>query len=137
MDEFEILPTVIPALKLATDAGFKLIIISNQGGIAKGLYGLDEVYAMQQVLQSQLDTVGVVITEGYYCPHHPDHGRCLCRKPGPLLIQKAMARFGIDASRSFMIGDRDRDMESAWLAGVKGVLMPSNSDLLPVVQHLI
>lgn len=137
LGEFEVLPTVVPALKLASDAGFLLMVISNQGGVAKGLYGLNEVFNMHQSLQEQLSTVGVQLTEGYYCPHHPDHGRCLCRKPGPLLLQKAIARFGITPAASYMIGDRDRDMEAAQQVGVKGVLMPSNTDLLTVVQNLI
>ncbi|MCF8256179.1 MAG: HAD family hydrolase [Flavobacteriales bacterium] len=136
VDEFELLPTVVQALKFASDAGFLLIIISNQGGVAKGLYGMEAVHAMQRSLQEALDSWGVSITEGYYCPHHPDHGLCLCRKPKPLMLQKAIARFGIDPARSFMIGDGQRDMDAANAAGVNGILMPSNGDLFEVISAL-
>ena len=77
------------------------------------------------------------IAEGYYCPHHPDHGRCLCRKPEPLMLEKAIARFSIDRSRSFMIGDSPRDLEAAGRAGVTGLPMPSNGDLLEVIKALV
>ena len=137
VDEFEILPTVPEALGLAHAAGYLLILISNQGGIAKGLYVLEDVYAMQRKLEAAIRPFGARITEGYYCPHHPDKGRCLCRKPAPLMLQKAMARFHIDASSSFMIGDTPRDMEAAETAGVKGILVPSNSDLLETVKTLV
>lgn len=137
VDEFEVLPTVSQALKLAADAGFMLIIVSNQGGVAKGLYGMDEVYAMQAKLNGVLSDVGVHITEGYYCPHHPEHGRCLCRKPESLLLEKAMARFSIDSALSFMIGDHSRDVHAAEKVRVKGILMEQNSSLLDVVMELI
>jgi D-glycero-D-manno-heptose 1,7-bisphosphate phosphatase len=137
VSEFEILPTVMEALRRAADAGYVLIIISNQGGVAKGLYTIEDVWSMHAKLQDALQSLGVSITEGYYCPHHPDHGRCLCRKPGSLMLEKAIARFGIDASKSFMIGDRDRDMVAAQGAGVVGVFMPTNADLSALLKELI
>lgn len=137
LEEFEVLPTVPGALRLAAGAGFLLVIISNQGGVAKGLYTMDTVLAMQAELQRQLDVHGVSIAEGYYCPHHPDHGRCLCRKPQPLMLEKAIARFSIDRLRSFMIGDSPRDLEAAGRAGVTGLPMPPNGDLLEVIRTLV
>lgn len=137
VSEFEVLPTVPEALGLAHAAGFLLIIISNQAGIAKGLYTLADVYAMQARLQEAVRPRGAHITEGYYCPHHPEIGRCLCRKPAPLMFEKAMARFRIDAASSYMIGDTPRDVEAAEAAGVKGILVPSNSDLVETVKQLI
>lgn len=137
VNDFEVLPTVPEALKIAAEAGFLLIVISNQGGVAKGLYTMKDVWAMHEMLQQQLRPLGVQLTEGYYCPHHPDHGRCLCRKPGSLMLEKAMARFDIDPAQSYMIGDRDRDMEAARKAGVRGILLPSNGDLLNAVKGLL
>jgi len=136
VEEFEVLPTVAEALKLASDKGYLLIIISNQGGVAKGLYGMNEVLAMQRIIENSLVSSDVRITEGYYCPHHSDHGECLCRKPQPLMLQKAIARFGIDSKLSHFIGDHQRDMDAATAAGVNGILVPSNSDLLPIVKRL-
>lgn len=137
LEEFEVLPTVPEALRMAAGAGFLLVIISNQGGVAKGLYTMDDVLAMQAELQRQLDVHGVSIVEGYYCPHHPDHGLCLCRKPGPLMLEKAIARFSIDRLRSFTIGDSPRDLEAAGRAGVTGLPMPPNGDLLEVIRTLV
>jgi len=136
VEEFELLPTVVEALQLASDKGYLLIIISNQGGVAKGLYGMDEVLAMQRIIENSLLSADVRFAEGYYCPHHPDHGKCLCRKPQPLLLQKAIARFGIDPRLSHFIGDHQRDMDAASASGVNGILLPSNGDLLPIVKRL-
>jgi len=137
VNEFEVLPTVVDALVLAHEAGFQLIIISNQGGIAKGLYTMEDVLAMQQQLDSKLRQRGAFITDGYYCPHHPDHGKCLCRKPSPLMLQKAIARFRIDPTASFLIGDSDRDIVAATAAGVRGILLPSNTDIIHTVRELL
>lgn len=136
VEEFELLPTVAEALKLAADKGYLLIIISNQGGVAKGLYDMNEVLATQRIIEDSIRPLGVQITEGYYCLHHSDHGKCLCRKPQPLLLQKAIARFGIDPAHSHFIGDHQRDLDAATAAGVNGILVPSNGDLLQVVKRL-
>jgi len=137
VDEFEILPTVAEALTLAAEAGFLLIIVSNQGGIAKGLYTMRDVLEMQNSLEVRLKKKGTSITEGYYCPHHPDLGKCICRKPSPLMLQKAIARFDIDPGRSFLIGDSGRDIAAAEGAGVRGILLPSNTDIIHTVRELL
>jgi len=137
LSEFEVLPTVTLGLQTAASAGFLLIVISNQGGIAKGLYSLHEVWAMHDAMQQLLRPLDVQLTEGYYCPHHPEIGRCLCRKPGALMLEKAIARFDIDPAKSYMIGDRQRDMDAATSVGVQGILLPSNGDLLQVVNQLV
>ena len=137
LEEFVILPTVVEALKLATDNGFKIIIITNQGGIAKGLYTHEVVHSMHQKLASICEDGGVEITAVYYSPHHPDFGNSLSRKPGSLLIERALARYAIDPDKSVMIGDRDRDVVCANGAGVRGVLMPTNGALLDYVSTFI
>jgi D-glycero-D-manno-heptose 1,7-bisphosphate phosphatase len=135
LDQFEVLPTVPSALQLAAQSGFLLIIISNQGGVAKGLYTMQDVLDMQDKLQDALRPFGVKITEGYYCPHHPDFEKCECRKPQSQM--KAIARFDIDATQSVMIGDKERDIIAANGAGVRGILIESNADLLAVVKGLV
>ncbi len=137
VNEFEVLPTVPEALALASAAGFLLIVVSNQGGVAKGLYGMDELARMEAKLAETVNPLGVSIAETYYCPHHPDRGRCLCRKPSPLLLQKAIARFAIDPAASFMVGDTQRDIDAAAGAGVRGLLMASNDSLLHVVKSIL
>lgn len=136
LEEFIILPTVVPALKLAHDKGYKIIIITNQGGIAKGLYDHHEVHRMHEKLQAECRAHGFEITHFYYSPHHPDYSKSLSRKPGSLLMERAIARYNIDASQSMMIGDKTRDVECAAAVGVKGIQIPTNDDLITYVSAL-
>lgn len=115
---------------------FLIIVITNQGGIAKGLYSKEEVEYLHLHLERVLKNKGITIDEIYYCPHHPEEGNCLCRKPGSQLTEKAIARFNIDPSRSYFIGDRQRDIDSGEAAGVKGILVESNQPL-KTISHLI
>ena len=87
-------------------------------------------------LRFLLEQSGVQLDEIYYCPHHSDLEACLCRKPLPLMIEKAMARFHIDPSSSWMIGDSQRDMEAGRAAGLRTILIESNSDLRSVLVEM-
>ncbi len=135
LQDFEVLPTVAEGLRLAEERGYLRIVITNQSGIGLGLYTHGEVEGLHTYLHAHLAAQGAAINAVYYCPHHPQQGRCLCRKPGSLLLEKAMARYGIDALRSFMIGDRERDVQAASAAGVRGVLVPANAPLLEVLHN--
>lgn len=134
--DFEVLPDVAQALLLARQKGYMLIVISNQGGIAKGLFDKKRVEKLHAMLKKHLATHGVLLDEIYYCPHHNEISKCICRKPESLMLEKAIARFSIDVKKSVMIGDSKRDVEAAKKAGVRGVLIPSNSGILSVVQGL-
>ncbi len=135
LEQFEILPGVPEALRVLQEKGRALVVITNQSGIGSGLYGHDDVERVHGYLRRMLADHGVQLTDVYYCPHHPDNGKCLCRKPGSLLLEKAMARYGIDAGGSVMIGDRDRDVEAARSVGVRGIRVESNEPLLPLVLN--
>jgi D-glycero-D-manno-heptose 1,7-bisphosphate phosphatase len=127
----EIIPP--PSINL----GYLLIVITNQGGLDKKLYDLNELHAMHNYFQGKCVTNGFEISHFYFCPHHPEFtGNCLCRKPGSLLIEKAIHRFNVDPSQSFMIGDRDRDVQCAEAAGVKGIKIVANSEI-PLPENLI
>lgn len=134
--EFVVLPYVVEALQLAQQKGYKIIVITNQGGIAKGLYDHREVEKMHRKLRHLCQEAGVEITGIYYSPHHPDFGNSLSRKPGSLLMERALARHRIDASQSVMVGDRQRDIECAAAAGVRGILVPTNGNLLEAVNTI-
>jgi D-glycero-D-manno-heptose 1,7-bisphosphate phosphatase len=136
LEEFVILPTVIESLRLAADKGYKIFVITNQGGIAKGLYTAETVKAIHDFFRSTCEKAGVEITHIYYSPHHPDFGNSLTRKPGSLMMERALSRYRIDPARSVMIGDRDRDMQCAEKTGVRGILIPTNSDLIEHVRTL-
>jgi D-glycero-D-manno-heptose 1,7-bisphosphate phosphatase len=133
LEEFEILPGVPEAVAALHDRGWLAIVISNQSGVGLGLYALADVERLHGYLHDRL--ANAPLDGVYYCPHHPDQGRCLCRKPGGLLFERAIARHGIDASASVMIGDRDRDIAAAASVGVRGVLVTANEPLLPVLQR--
>ena len=135
LEDFEILPDVPQALKDLKTAGWLGIVISNQSGIGLGLYGHAEVEKLHAYLHDRLTSAGATLDAVYYCPHHPTQGRCLCRKPGSLLLERAIARFGIDPSRSLMIGDRERDVQAAATVGVKGVLVEANASLLDTLRN--
>jgi len=124
------------ALKILHDRGYLLIIISNQGGISKGIFGKEDVEALHEILVSSLSSREVKITDFFYCPHHSDVEACLCRKPGSLLIEKAMAIYNIDPSRSYMIGDHDRDMLAGQKAGLKPIKITANQNLMEILDRI-
>jgi D-glycero-D-manno-heptose 1,7-bisphosphate phosphatase len=129
-EEFELNEGLFEALKIFRDRGYILVIITNQGGIGQKIYTHKHVERLNEILKLKLSAQGIEIAEIYYCPHHPVSGRCLCRKPGSLMIEKAVARFNIDPSNSFMIGDNERDIKAAEKAGVKGILIKANDSLM-------
>lgn len=121
---------VVTALRfLKTEMGFVLIVISNQSGIGKGILTDEDVCAVNEKVNELLGP-GAAIDAFYFCPHHPEMNEfepCTCRKPSPLLLQSAMERFDIDASGSFMIGDRETDILAGEAAGVKTILVRTGS----------
>jgi len=121
--DFEIAPGVAEGLKRLKQAGYYLIVVTNQGGIAKGLYTADRVRElhgrMQQVSDNALDAL-------YYSPYHDSISRSLMRKPDSLMIERGMAKFGIDPTQSWLIGDAHRDLVAAANVGITGrILIPT------------
>ncbi len=135
LDDFELLPGVTEAVRQARAAGRLVIVITNQSGIGLGLYGHADVHRLHAYLQRQLALQGTFLDAIYYCPHHPQQGRCLCRKPGSLMIERALARYGINPATSLMVGDKQRDLDSAAAVGVRGLLVEANRSLLPVLKN--
>lgn len=115
-----IIPDGVPeALRTLKEAGYLLIIITNQAGIAKGFYTRDDVMMCYNYLQEQC---GHVIDDIYYSPYHPDYNtQSLTRKPGSLLLEKAIAKYDIAPNQSWMIGDALRDMQAGRRVGVRTV----------------
>jgi D-glycero-D-manno-heptose 1,7-bisphosphate phosphatase len=114
--------------------GYLLIIISNQGGISKGLYTRNDTEGLHELLLEQCRRNNISISEIYYCPHSSKVEKCLCRKPLPLMLEKAMARFGIDPGQSWFIGDADRDSQAGKAAGLRTLQVKSNENLLPYLN---
>jgi D-glycero-D-manno-heptose 1,7-bisphosphate phosphatase len=137
IEDFFVLEHAVVNIKKLHAAGYKIIVITNQGGIAKGMYTLNELHSMHDKMLAQFHAEGADVDEVYYCPHHPDFGMCLCRKPSSLLVEKALAKFNIDPAQSIFIGDKQRDIESANGAGVKGFLIHENEDWSGIIDDLI
>ena len=127
--EIEFLPGAIEGIKKLNEAGFLVIVISNQSGIARGILSEDLLQTIDKTMHKLLLARGAHIDGSYYCPHHPEHGtypyndECECRKPSPGMIIRAAKEKGIDLGRSSMIGDKPSDIEAGRRAGVKTVLV--------------
>jgi len=133
-EELLLNPGVCEALFELKSRGYLLIVITNQGGISKGEYSVRDVEVLHEHLRSLLEQEGVILDEIYFCPHHQMKESCLCRKPLPLMIEKALARFDIDPAASWMIGDSQRDVEAGKAAGLQTILIESNSDLRGILE---
>ena len=114
--EFHPLPGSIDAIVRLSQAGIRVIIITNQSAVNRGMISLDELTAIHDRLCTAVSDRGGRITDVFFCPHRPDEG-CDCRKPKPGLILAACRRHGIDASRSIMIGDTAKDILAGQAAG--------------------
>ena len=119
-EKLELEKYVPEALQLLKSNGFKLIVITNQAGVARGFYEEKDIALVHAKMQELLQEYGVKIDKFYYCPHHPDFsGECECRKPGTALFRQAAAEFNIDLAESYMIGDRLSDIQAGENAGCK------------------
>jgi D-glycero-D-manno-heptose 1,7-bisphosphate phosphatase len=116
----EFAPGAIEGLRLLQEAGFTLVLITNQSGIARGFFDLATLERIHDRLQSMLAAEGLQLKAIYVCPHGPDDG-CDCRKPAPGMVTKAMRDFGFEPHGVVVIGDSDADMGAAAAAGVAGV----------------
>ena len=137
LSEFKLNDGIIDNLKTLYDNGYLLIIITNQGGISKGLYTHYNVEEIHKYLADELRKVNVELAEVYYCPHHSINENCICRKPNSLMIEKSLARFNIDPNQSYMIGDKDRDVECGEKAGVKGIKVDLNINIKNIVDQIV
>lgn len=123
--DLEFLPDVPESLRILSQAGFKLFVITNQSGVARGFYTLSDVNQFHDFLQSELARYHVQIDAFLVCPHHPQGvikefaKACDCRKPEPGLIREAMSKFDINLSESYLIGDKFSDIECAKRMGIK------------------
>jgi D-glycero-D-manno-heptose 1,7-bisphosphate phosphatase len=130
LEDFEILDYQIAPLKRLYDEGFLLIIITNQGGIAKQRYTEETLGEMHKALNERFEEQGASIKHAYYCPHHPTVSEeCDCRKPKSGMLLEAIATYSIDPAMSVMIGDKPRDVEAANGAGVRGILISPDEQI--------
>ena len=130
------------ALKLAHDAGYELIVVTNQSGVARGYYKETDVQILHDFMGNELFKAGAPILHFYYCPHHKDGTikryaiDCNCRKPKPGMLLQAIKDFDVDVEHSFLIGDSQCDVDAAETAGVKGYLF-TESNLLDFMKTIL
>jgi len=136
IQEFEILPNVAEAIRLLNNKNILVIIISNQSAVNRGLLSIETLNKIHKFLQLELSKTGSKINAIYYCPHKPDEF-CNCRKPKPGLIFKAAQELKINLDNSILIGDSQSDIEAAYNAGIKSILMKSDSNLLKVIESIL
>ena len=103
-------------------AGARLVVVTNQSGIARGLITTRQLEAIHARLRTDLAGRGVELDGLYVCPHHPDDG-CRCRKPETLMVDRAVEELAVDLSRAYVVGDQTRDIHLAQRVGAKGVLV--------------
>ncbi len=133
-EEFILNEGVRESLKYFISKGYLLIVITNQGGIARGIYTVAQMENVHSYMNQLLLSSDIMLTDIFYCPHHPAVSECLCRKPGTLLFEQAIARYNIDTNLSFMIGDSETDMQAAEKMRIKGILIPTNGDMMEIVR---
>lgn len=137
VEDFKLNPQIVSNIQLLKNEGFMVIVVTNQGGVARQKYTLEDVQELHRYMLTLFQEQDVIIDEIYFCPHHNEIENCLCRKPKPLMIEKAMARFDIDKAKSYLIGDNSRDVEAASNAGIYGIKVDANSNIADVCKFII
>ncbi len=123
-EDFQFIDGVFEACRAAQKLGYKLVIITNQAGIARGFYSEADFQALTEWMLERFSEQGITIHGVYFCPHHPTAGvghylrQCECRKPAPGLIKQAARELNIDLGRSALVGDKVSDIEAGERAGV-------------------
>lgn len=134
-DEFEFLPGSAEAIKILNSLGYKIYVISNQPGIARGMMTEKDLKIIHKKMQQELKRLGAKIDGIYYCPHGWDEG-CDCRKPKPGLLYKASRDHFIDLTKTIFIGDDKRDKDAGDIAGCKTILVNKRRNLLRIANSL-
>ncbi len=139
-EDYRRLPGVAEGLAVLRDAGFRLVVVTNQSGIGRGYFGSAELARFQRTLEEDFRTFGVELDGTYVCPHRPDQG-CGCRKPRPGLVRRAIRELGLDPARSFAVGDRPRDVELARTVPLRGGVLlgeqAGGDDAAPLPRNVV
>ena len=141
--QLRLLPGIATAAAVLHDAGYMLVVVSNQRGVARGLVSPETLSAIEETIQRELATAGARITRFYYCPHDLN-ADCACRKPKPGLLLRAARDLNLDLAASAFVGDAEADVEAGRAAGVLTVRVGGSStgadvaasDLLHAAQAL-
>lgn len=153
-DEWVPIPRSLEAVAALNKAGFRVVVATNQSGIARGLYDLETLDAIHEKMMRELASVGGYVEEIFFCPHHPDE-KCACRKPQPGMLHAIQQKYGMALTDTFYIGDSQADVGAASAAGCKLLLVmtgngrktlernpnlstiPQFADLAEAVEHVL
>ena len=142
IEDFRFISRAIEALRLLKSHGYKLIVVTNQSGVARGFYKESDIIRLHAYINQRLKQEGADIDHFYYCPHHPEAAVtayrqvCSCRKPEPGLLLRAAAEHPIDMASSYCIGDKCRDVIAGKRAGCRTLLIiPEAQSLSPKAIH--
>lgn len=133
-EEWIPIPKSLEAIARLNHAGFKVVIATNQSGISRGYFALEQLNAIHQKMRQTLDRLGGQIDGIFFCPH-ADADNCNCRKPMPGLLLEIGERLGLDLQKVPMIGDSYRDLQSAWAVGARGILVKTGKGLNTLAKH--
>ena len=128
-EEFSFIPGAPEAIRLLKDAGYLVIVVTNQSGIARGFFDEPAVHRLHRFMDEELAAFGTAVDGYYLCPHHPLHGEgdyrceCQCRKPLPGMLLHAAGDFSIDLFASYMIGDKLADVQAGRAAGCRPLMV--------------
>jgi len=119
IEKFKFKEGIFELLKFLQDRGYKLFVVTNQSGIARGFYSKDDFHSLMDYMINELKKRDIEIIDYRFCPHHPDiTGECECRKPKPGMILSLAKEYNIDLENSIMIGDNISDIKAAKNAGI-------------------
>ena len=136
ISELEIYPNVAKNIKLLKDAGFLVVVITNQSAVNRGIVTHETINQIHNSIQDHLKKYGTFLDGFYYCPHTPNEN-CNCRKPKSGLLEKAILELNIDLNSSWMIGDSDSDIEAADSIGCKAIKINDNFSLDNAVEKIL
>lgn len=125
----KLLPDVVDALKMFQNNGFKLIVVTNQSGIGRGLYSINDAIKFNEALRIELRKYDIHIQDFFICPHAPED-KCKCRKPSPLMVFEAIKKYHIDSGSSYMFGDKISDVQCGQNTGIQSFLVDEEHSLL-------
>jgi D-glycero-D-manno-heptose 1,7-bisphosphate phosphatase len=121
-ENFEFIDGIFELCRFYQDLGFKIVVVTNQSGIARGFYSEADFHALTSWMNEEFTKQNIKIAKVYYCPHHPDiNGTCTCRKPDSGMFLDAKEELDIDLENSVMVGDNERDIEAAEKAGISQI----------------
>jgi len=124
-EDFHFLPHAVEGIKIFMDAGYKVVVVTNQSGIARGLFSEEDFLELTRRMRAELAACGVYVDGVYYCPHYQGGTvseysiDCSCRKPSPGLITRALMELGLSAEESLLVGDKATDIQAARNAGLR------------------